>query len=116
VRHRGGGGRGVGGRGAGCRRTRRSPVRRHRAEEAAALVGEATGGGGRDARRWRGDVRCSRKQCSPAGEAWGGGGRGAMSDSARLRARGVGMHGVRSRGVDRAARGQMGVGMATDRV
>jgi hypothetical protein len=44
VRHRGGGGKGVGGRGTGCRRTRRSPAGKHRAEEAGALVGEATGG------------------------------------------------------------------------
>jgi hypothetical protein len=47
------------------------------------LVVEAMRGGGRGARRWWGDVRHSRKRCSPAGEAWGGGGRGAMSGSAR---------------------------------
>jgi hypothetical protein len=48
-------------------------------EEAGALAGEATGGGGRGARRWWGGARYSRKRCSPVEEAWGGRGTGAMS-------------------------------------
>jgi hypothetical protein len=60
MRHRGGGGRGIGGRGAGCRRTQRS------------LTGEAQGGGGRSAHRWRGGVRWSRKEAliSGGGVGW----------------------------------------------
>jgi hypothetical protein len=64
---------GTDGRGAGCRRTRRSPAGRRGAEEAGALAGEATGGGGRGAHQWWGGARHSRKRCSPAREAWGGG-------------------------------------------
>jgi hypothetical protein len=68
----------VSGRDTGCRRMRRSLVGRR-----GALTGEATGGGGRGARRWWGGVRRSRKRCSLAGEAWGGGGRGTRLGSAR---------------------------------
>jgi hypothetical protein len=98
VRHRGGGGNGVGGRGARCRRMRRSPAGRCGAEEAGVLMG----GGGRGARRWWGDARCSRKRCSPTREAWGGGD-GHDVGQCEVGWRGVGMHGVRSHGVDRAA-------------
>jgi hypothetical protein len=59
VRHGGGGGRGVGVRGAGCG-TRCSPAGRLGVEEAGALAGEATGGGGRGSHRWWGGVRHSR--------------------------------------------------------
>jgi hypothetical protein len=94
VRHRGGGGRGVGGRGAGCRRTRHSPAGRHGEEEARALAGEATGGGGRGTRRWWGGVRRSKKWCSPV--------RGREAEEAGARCQAV--RGRAARGWD--ARGQ----------
>jgi hypothetical protein len=70
-------------------------------EEARALAGEAIGGGGRGARRWWGDARCSRKRCSLTEEAWGEGGRDAMSGGVTLGcawsgvAGSIGQHGVR---------------------
>jgi hypothetical protein len=105
---------GVGGRGVGCRQTRRSSAGRHGAEQAGALVGEATGGGVRGARRWWGGARHSRKRCSPVGEAWGGGGRGVMSGSARSGDTGLGCMGlgvarsIGRREVGRVARDQTG--------
>jgi hypothetical protein len=47
----------------------RSLAGRCGAEEARAPEGEAMGGGGRGARRWRGGVRRSRKRRSPTREA-----------------------------------------------
>jgi hypothetical protein len=114
VRHRGGGGTDVGGRGARYRRTRRSPTGRRGAEEAWALTGEATGGGGRGAHRWWGDARHRRKRCSPVGKAWGGGGRGAMSGSVRSGSAGLGCVGsevaglIGQREVRRVTRGRTG--------
>jgi hypothetical protein len=105
---------GVGGRGARSWRTRHSSAGRRGAEEARALAGEVTGGGGRGARRWWGGVRRSRKRCSPVGEAWGGGGRGAMSDSVRSSGAGSGVAGsIRQCEVRRVARGRTsGMGRA----
>jgi hypothetical protein len=42
-------------------------------------MGEALGGGGRGAHRWRGGARWSRKKRSSAGEAWDGGCSGVRS-------------------------------------
>jgi hypothetical protein len=48
---------------------------------------------GRGACRWWGNVRRSRKRCSPVGEAWGKGGRSAMLGSARSGGVGLGCAG-----------------------
>jgi hypothetical protein len=95
------------------RRTWRSLAGRCGAEEARALEGEAMGGGGRGARRWRGGVRRSRKRRSPTREAQEEGGRGARSGGAGSgRRHGVGQSGGRGgHAQDEGTRGEgRGVG------